>query len=184
MKCRVLTLAHKAQWELACWLSVLIHTPPFLSSFSPAFSIPHTSHSLALSLGTRPLYCLQLFSLQVLTVLALTSFRLLPETHVFRHHPYSPFILLCLRSSYPYMLFINSCSLVGCWSWSLERLNSMGAKNFCLLLYSQHLEQSLAYKINVENSWNFLVVQQLRFLTGNVGASRFNSWSRNAICHN
>ena len=46
MKCRVLTLAHKAQWELACWLSVLIHTLPFLSLLSHQ---PSASPTLAIA---------------------------------------------------------------------------------------------------------------------------------------
>ena len=101
MKCRVLTLA----------LLTLSSSTPCLSSPFFLTSLQHPpATSLALSLGTRPLYCLEPFPLQGLTVLALTSFRLLPKSHVFRHHPYSPFILLCLQNSYPYMLyFINGC---------------------------------------------------------------------------
>ena len=84
---------------------------PCLSSPFFLTSLQHPpATSLALSLGTLPLYCLEPFPLQGLTVLALTSFHLLPKSHVFRHHPYSPFILLRLQSSYPYMLyFINGC---------------------------------------------------------------------------
>ena len=102
MKCRVLTLA---------LLTLSSHPHPAfpLPSFSPAFSIhqPPAWHLvLALDLSTA----WSRFPLQGLTVLALTSFRLLPKSHVFRHHPYSPFILLCLQNSYPYMLyFINGC---------------------------------------------------------------------------
>lgn len=151
-----------------------------LPSFSPAFSIPHTSHSLALSLGTRPLLPAAVL-LQVLTVLALTSFRLLPRLMFSDTIPTVPSSCFVFEVLIPtcYIL-LNSCSLVGCWSLIIRATDSMGA-NFVSCYVSQHLEQSLAYKINVENSWNFPGGPAAEFLTGNVGASRFNSWSRNAM---